>query len=179
MAFGAWSDGNQLGATDLNTKVVQVKFVDKPSDESVTSSVAIQNDNHLLFAAAANTNYWIKAYIMVDGHDGATGGTGTDGAGGIEYGWYGPTDASFDWCSDAVTDDTNGVGEVSRVRHSIASLPDMMTVGANSYLIIPAVGVLKVAATAGVFGFRWTQATSNATPTRVKALSGLLVTKLV
>lgn len=179
MAFGTWTDGNQLGATDINTKIVQVSFVDKPSDESVTSTITIQNDNHLLFAAVANTNYWIKAYIMVDGHDGATGGAGTDGAGGIEYGWYGPSGATFDWCSDAVVDDTNGVGEVSRVRHTIGSLPDMMTVGTGSFLIIPAVGVLRTSSTAGTFGFRWTQATSNATPTKVKALSGMIVTKLV
>lgn len=170
MAFGTWTDGNQLGATDVNTKIVQVLFVDKPSDESVTSSITMQNDNHLRFTATANTNYWIKTYIMVDG---------ADIAGGIQLGWYGPSGATFDWCSDALGDDSDGVGEVSRARQTIGSIPNMETNGAGTFLIIPAVGVLKVGATAGTFGFRWAQGASNATPTKVKALSGMIVTKLV
>jgi hypothetical protein len=139
----------------------------------------MQNDNTILFTTATNSIYYIKAYIMVDGHDGATGGSGTDGAGGIEYGWYGPTNAEFIWTSNAITDDTNARGNVSRVRHTIASLPDMETIGTGNYMIIPVQGVLTVTDTAGTFGFRWTQGTANATPTVVKALSGMVVIKLV
>jgi hypothetical protein len=170
MAFGTWTDGNQLGATDINTKIVQCLFVDKPSDESVTSSTTLQNDNHLKFTAAANTNYWVKAYIMIDG---------ADTAGGIQLGWYGPADATFDWCSDALGDDADGFGPVSRTRQTISTVPDMKTNGPGSFLIVPAVGVLKVGATGGTFGFRWAQSTSSATATKVKALSGMIITKLV
>src|ERR1044072_97268 len=69
MGLGKWEDGKQIGATDVNTKIVQVPFITKPSNESVTSSTTQQNDNHLFFSATASTNYWIKAYIMVDGAD--------------------------------------------------------------------------------------------------------------
>ncbi|WP_157251131.1 hypothetical protein [Nonomuraea typhae] len=170
MAFGTWTDGNQLGATDVNTKIVQCLFVDKTAHETVTSSETIQNDNHLKFTAAASTNYWIKALIIVDGAD--TGG-------GIEFGWYGPSGATFDWCSDALGDDADGFGPVSRTRQQIGNLPAMATNGVATNLIIPAVGVLKVSTTAGVFGFRWAQDTSNATATRVNTGSGMIVTKLV
>lgn len=179
MAFGTWTDGNQLGATDVNTKIMQTLFVNKTTDESVTSSTTIQNDNVIKFTTVTNSIYYVKAYIMVDGHDGATGGGGTDGAGGIEYGWYGPTNATFNWTSNAIVDDTNARGNISRVRHTISSLPDMMTIGTGNYMIIPVQGILEVTDTAGVFGFRWTQAGSSTTPTVVKALSGLVVIKLV
>jgi hypothetical protein len=179
MALGTWTDGNQLGATDVNTKIMQTKFINKTTDESVTSSVTMQNDNTILFTVATNSIYFIKAYIMVDGHDGATGGGGTDGQGGIEYGWYGPTNATFLWTSNAITDDTNARGDISRVRHTMGSLPDMQTIGTGNYMIIPVRGVLTVTDTAGTFGFRWTQGTSSATPTVVKALSGLIAIKLV
>lgn len=179
MAFGTWTDGNQLGATDVNTKIMQTLFINKTTDESVTSSTTMQNDNVLLFAVQANSIYYVKAYIMVDGHDGATGGGGTDGAGGIEYGWYGPTDTTFVWTSNAITDDTNARGNVSRIRHTIGSLPDMMTIGTGNYMIIPVQGIVETSDTTGNFGFRWTQATSNATPTVVKALSGMIVIRLV
>jgi hypothetical protein len=169
MALGTWTDGNQLGATDVNTKIVQVTFITKPSNESVTSSTTQQNDNHLFFSATASTNYWIKAYIMVDG---------ADTSAGIEFGWYGPSGASFDWCSDALSDDADGFGPVSRTRQGITNLPQMQTNGAGTNLVIPCVGLLQVSTTAGTFGFRWAQATSNATATRVLALSGLYVTKL-
>ncbi|WP_157251031.1 hypothetical protein [Nonomuraea typhae] len=170
MAFGTWVDGAQWGATDANTKIVQCLLVDKPSDESVASSTTMQNDNHLKFNAVATTNYWIKSYLMIDGAD--TGG-------GIQLGWYGPSGATFDWCSDALGDDADGFGPVSRTRQTIGSVPDMQTNGAGSFLIVPAVGLLKVGATAGVFGFRWAQSSSSATATKVKALSCLIVTKLV
>lgn len=169
MAFGTWTDGNQLGATDVNTKIVQSKFIDKPSDESVTSSTTMQNDNHILFSTAVTTDYWIKAFIMVDGAD--TGG-------GIQIGWYGPSGATFDWCSDALGDDADGFGPVSRTKQSIGSIPDMQTNGAGTNLVVPVTGILRVGATAGNFGFRWAQSSSNATATKVKALSGMIVTKL-
>lgn len=179
MAFGTWTNGNQLGATDVNTKIMQTKFVNKTTDESVTSSVVMQNDNTILFTTVTNAIYFIKAYIMVDGHDGATGGAGTDGAGGIEYGWYGPTNSTFNWTSNAIVDDTNARGNLSRIRHTLGSLPDMMTIGVGNLMVIPVIGILTTTDTGGTFGFRWTQAGSSATPTLVKALSGMVVIKLV
>lgn len=172
MAFGTWTDGNQLGASDVNSKILQTKWVDKTANESVTSSTSIQNDDHLKFTAAASTNYLIKAYIMCDG---------ASGAGlGITYGWYGPSGATFNWCSDAQGAGAGtSQGEVSRTRQTISSLPSMETAGAGTFLLIPAMGILQVSTTGGTFGFRWTQETSNATATRVLALSALFVAKLV
>jgi hypothetical protein len=55
----------------------------------------------------------------------------------------------------------------------------MMTNGTGQFMLIPVQGVLTVTDTAGTFGFRWTQVVSNATPTVVKALSGMIAIKLV
>lgn len=170
MALGTWTDGSQLGATDVNTKIVQAIFIDKPSDESVTSSIVMQNDNHLFFTAAANTSYWIKAHIIV---------VGADLTAGIQPGWYGPSGATFDWCSDQFGDNPDYAGPVSRTKQGIGNIPDMQTNGTTSPLVLPHRGILKINSTAGVFGFRWAQSTSNATATTVKALSALIAVKLV
>jgi len=170
MAFGVWTDGNQLGATDVNTKIVQAIFIDKPSDESVTSSTVIQNDNHLKFNAEANTDYWIKVHLIVNG---------ADISAGIQPGYYGPAGATFDWVSDQFGDNSTFNGPVGRRAQTITSVPDMQTNGATNNLVLPHRGILRVGATAGVFGFRWAQSTSDPTPTKVVALSCLIAVKLV
>lgn len=170
MTFGTWTDGDQLGATAINTQIAQAIFIDKPSDESVTSSIVMQNDNHLKFNAEANTDYWIKVHIIVNG---------ADVSAGIQPGYYGPTGATFDWVSDQFGDNPDYAGPVSRTKQSITSIPDMQTNGATANLVLPHRGLLRVGETAGVFGFRWAQSTSNATPTKVVALSCLIAVKLV
>ncbi len=170
MAFGSWIDGTQLGATDVNTKIVQVSMVSKPSDESVTNTETMQNDDHLKFSALENTNYLIKLYLIV---------TGADVNGGIEMGFYGPAGAEFYWCSDMFGDSPDFGGDVSRTRQLMVNLPNMETNGTSAEIVAPAVGILVMGETSGTFGLRWTQGTPNATPTKVKALSCMFVTKLV
>lgn len=171
MAFGTWTDGNQLGATDVNTKIVQVLLVSKPSDESVTSSIVSQNDNHLKFTIEPFTNYLVDGMIIVNG---------ADVNGGIEFGWYGPVNAAFDWCSDAFGDNADFTGPVSRTRQQIGNFPQSETNGpTGDDLALPITGILQAGDTGGTFGFRWTQGNSNATATKVKALSALVVQKLV
>lgn len=176
MAFGTWTDGNSLGATDVNTKIVQAVYIDKPIDETVTSSVTIQNDDHLKFAAVANTNYWVKGHILVTGENSTS-------SGGIQFGWYAPSGATFHWCSDApgsgAEADTDGIAQVSRRAQGVSNLPDLSTIGTGSPLIISFRGVFRIGATAGTCGFRWAQASSSATTTRVMALSAILVQKLI
>lgn len=170
MALGTWTDGNQLGATDVNTKIAQTLLVSKPSDESVTSSETQQNDDHLKFPVESFTNYLVKGFIITNG---------ADVSGGIEFGFYGPSNVTFDWCSDAFGDNADFAGPVSRTRQGITNLPQSETNGTTNDLVLPILGVLQVGDTGGTFGFRWAQGTSNATRTIVKALSCLVVQKLV
>jgi hypothetical protein len=169
MAFRTWNDGDRLGATAVNTQIVQNLLIVKPSDESVTSSETIQNDNHLRFTVEPDTNYLVKAFIIVNGADG----------GGIEFGWYGPTNTVFLWCSDAAGDPADSADPVSRTRQQIGNLPTSDLLGTGTDVCLPCMGVLLVGDTGGTFGFRWAQGTSNATRTLVKARSALVVTKLV
>lgn len=182
MAIATWTDGNQLGASDVNTKIIQVTMVDKPIDESVTSSVALQNDNHLKLQVHENTNYFVKAHIIVSGVIYTSLGTSK---GGIQYGFYGPSGATFSWCSDTLgagsAMDDDGIGNVSRARQQISSLPGLQTYGNTSanYIGIGVRGTLKVGATNGTFGFQWAQNVSDGTATFVRALSCLVLSKLV
>lgn len=169
MAFGTWLDGTQLGATAVNTQIVQNLLVYKPSDESVTSSETIQNDDHLKFTVEPDTDYLVKAFIIVNGADG----------GGIEFGWYGPSGAVFDWCSNAFGDPADTGEPVSRRKQGMTNLPTCDLLGTGTDICIPAMGVLRVGENGGTFGFRWAQGNSNATRTLVKARSCLVVTKLV
>ncbi len=169
MALATWVDGNQLGATDLNLRTVQVHLISKPSDETVTNTETMQNDDHLKFPALANTTYLIKLFLIVNG---------ADVNGGIEMGFYGPANSEFYWCSDMFGDSGDYGGDVSRTRQQMANLPNMETNGTDADLAAPAMGILVMGDTSGTFGLRWTQGTANATATRVKALSCMFITKL-
>lgn len=169
MALASWVDGNQLGATDLNTKTVQVHVISKPSDETVVNSETMQNDDHLKFTAQAGARYYIKLFLIVNG---------ADTNGGIEMGFYGPANSEFYWCSDMFGDSPDFGGDVSRRRQLYDNLPNMETNGTGADIVAPPVGILVMGDTSGTFGLRWTQGTPNATATRVKALSCMFITKL-
>src|SRR5574341_1924364 len=65
--FKTFGTGTLLPASDLNTYMVQQNFVRKTADESVTSSTTLQDDDHLVIAVEANTNYFIEAFLIYDG----------------------------------------------------------------------------------------------------------------
>lgn len=170
MAFHTFTAGEVLTAANVMGCFTQSAYVVKGADESVTSSTTPQADDHLFMAVEANTAYWLDAFLKADG---AT-------AGDIQIGWTGPVLADLDWISDGLTNSAStGVDAVSRSLQGMTNLPTIGLLGSGTNVVIPIRGVLTVGANAGTLAFRWAQAVSNATATRVRAGSVMRLTKLV
>lgn len=128
-------------------------IVRKTADEAVTSSTVLQNDNHLLFAAGANTTYSVTFMVM------ATSAAGT----AIKFNFYGP--AGVVWRANFISRAAN----VQASSSDGAATADFSTVGLQTtgaelcemHLVVATV------ATAGNFGLSWAQVTSSATALRV------------
>lgn len=141
----------------------------KTADESVTSSTSMQDDNELLIAVAANTNYIFEGFII---YDGAT-------AGDIIMGWSGPAGSTIEWFADSLINSaTTGVDAVART-YQTTGTPSGGALGAGSNVFANPRGIIQVAGTAGNLQFRWAQLASSGTATRVRAGSMLTVRRAV
>jgi hypothetical protein len=145
-------------------------IVRKTSDEVVTSSTAIQDDNHLVLTVLANASYYLQASIIYTagtvgalkiGWSGPSGATLDCNIGGAAYGSVAnATNSYFGWNNISGTDSVGGPG---------AGQPAMFT---------SPHGVLITSSTPGSFTFRWAQDTSDAASSTVKAGSVLMLTRI-
>ncbi|NUP24005.1 MAG: hypothetical protein HOZ81_49720 [Streptomyces sp.] len=167
--FKTWASGEILTAADLN-RLAQYNYVVKPSNESVTSSTAMQNDDHLVLAVSANTDYWVEAFIVYEAANG----------GDIAIGWSVPAGATGWWLHDTVSQyPADGMDGIER-----RNIPDWAGtrvgkgLGVGFKMVAPSRGVLRVAGTPGNLQLRWAQGASSGTATTVWAASMLRISKL-
>lgn len=171
MPFKQFSDDEVLTYDVVNRYFVQQTSVIKSADETVTSSVTLQNDDHLSVAVLANSQYFVEFFIIYDAIQAAD----------IQIGWSAPSGATFDWTHGGLgTSATTSVGPVSR---NYRTLSDVGTIGGPSAssgtnAVIPGEGRLVTVGSSGNLVFRWAQNTSNATGSVVKANSVLIVQRL-
>lgn len=164
--FKTWISGEILSAADLN-KLPQYNHVIKAANESVTSSTAMQDDDHLFLSVSANTDYLVEAFLLYTGIS----------TGYLKIGWSGPASATFDWTPDSVTGGGT-VGQVDRGGLTIADVGFAHVVNTTVKTVALPQGLLRVAGTAGTFRFRWAQANVQATATIVYANSYMRITRL-
>lgn len=141
----------------------------KSADESVTSSTALQDDDELLFAGAANTAYRFRLVAFVTGSingDIKFGFTFPTGAGGATITWMG-----YGVVSTATTQ-ADALHSAGYVASTTADQTLTFNAHGNGTLII-AEGYIEFGSTAGNLILRWAQGTSNATATIVKKGSSL------
>ena len=168
MALPTWSVGQVLTASDVNTYFIP-RVARKTVDESVTSSIVLQNDDQLFLSADANAQYLVFGHIIYDGVTAAD----------ISVAWSGPASATFDWVSGGIqTGASTGVDTSSMSAQTLAANPAIGTIGAAAELVIRVQGILVTAGTAGTLQFRWCQNTSNATATIVRAGSTLVMWRI-
>lgn len=143
----------------------------KTATESVTSSVALQNDDQLFFAVAGNSRYTMEGFII---YDGAT-------AGDLKVAFTYPAGATFEWSNRGNTGpaagtsltDFNTVIQTNDAR-SINATPTPSPPG----LHFAPIGYLITSSTAGNLQMQWAQDTSSATATRVRSGSWLRLMKV-
>lgn len=149
-----------------------VLWARKTSDESVTSSTTLQNDDHLFLSVAANCTYHVEALILYSAR------SDTD----FKYKWDCPAGSALKVTSyglavgDTTTDGTTiyygHVNESSTGVHGGAAAEN------TTFMTVNMTGVLVVSSTAGTMRFTWAQNTSNATAAIVRSHSYLKLTKV-
>jgi hypothetical protein len=133
----------------------------KAADETVASSTALQNDDHLFYAAAANTSYQVMLRLLI---------SSTSAVPDFKIDFALPASATIFW--DPTADGVGGGGDASSGWGpvTVGTTPAALTLAGaarsfgtgnltNGLLIF---GVVRIAGTPGNIQLRWAQDTSNA-----------------
>lgn len=168
MAFKVFSVNETFTSSDTNTYLAQQQIVIKTADESVTSSITVQDDNHLTMTLNANENYWLDGLLIVDGAL----------AGDFRLQFVVPS-GTVRWLSDAGDSAiTATLMEIDRNWKAGSLTTIMGTVASGTSTVVPVMGIIRTAASGGTFKLQWAQGTSSATATRVFTDSFLRVTRM-
>jgi hypothetical protein len=160
-------------ADDVDTSLAGVAallptYVVKPSDQSVTSSTTLVNDNDLKHTVAADTTYHVRGIFHY------TAST----TGDIQFVWTGPSGASVTFVVTCVDSSTLDTATTSR----IGSLPSSSLAVGGRGTSFPGViyweGTLVTSSSSGTLQLQWAQNTSDGTATTVEAGSLLILTKI-
>lgn len=140
-------------------------FVRKTSDESVTSSTTLQDDNQLTLAVSANCTYAFRVWIMAT--------DATDANGDIKFAFTFPTGAACHFSGKGphslLASGAFGDGEYI-ARNTATSGSTVATYGLTTSVIgIELTGLLIVSGTAGNLQLQWAQNSSDANATTVQS----------
>ncbi len=146
-------------STTVSSSTTGVTTVKKPSDQSVTSSTTLVNDNDLKVSINANDSMVIEGYLH------AYVGSSTPQ---IRLAFTIPAGASMD--VGCYTDDVNGGNQETFILTSSGTSTGAMTILAGN-VPIHFWGVVITGGTAGTIQLQWAQGVSSSTPTTLKAKS--------
>src|SRR5258708_271581 len=91
--FPAWLAGQRITAGQLNAGL-PVTIV-KPSDQSLTSNVTLQNDNALTLPVVVNSTWDFECYLLYEG--------GTQGSSDLKYQWSAPAGSTLRYQLDGLS----------------------------------------------------------------------------
>lgn len=138
----------------------------KTAAESVTSSIALQNDDTFAFSVVASATYALEGYVLFT----------AAAAGDINCDFTVPAGASFEWTNFG----TPGTGAPTNYNVVAQGAAVARQIDGNDATVMsfPLQGWLTTAGTAGTLQFRWAQGTSSATATIVRAGSRMKLTRI-
>ncbi|MFJ3173799.1 hypothetical protein ACIPJK_23870 [Streptomyces roseus] len=151
----------QRATADLLASMLPISVV-KAADESVTSSTALQDDNHLILPMEANATYIVEGALFYDGQF---------NAGNLKLTWTLPTSATIYWAPNAPALGGAAAYASQATTTGTLSVGTYGTGGTKTTASISATVI--TAATAGSMTLRWAQDTSSATATTIYAKSWL------
>lgn len=159
MPIPTWSPGQVLTSSDVNNYFVPLAVV-KASDESVTSSTALQDDNDFQFAVTANAKYTFDAFVSYTG--------GTADSSDLKCTFSFPSGLTMKY--GILYFITPGGALTLSITRIQTDTNTVQTSAVNEkYFLLR--GIVLVSSTAGTLTFRWAQNTSNGTATTIKANS--------
>lgn len=150
-----------LVTADLLTSMLP-QFARKGADESVTSSIALQNDDELLLAVEANASYFVRAWLR---H------TAASNTPDLRLNYSYPAGASFarsDWAAPDTT-----TTSADSVNTAMSTTGDATRGSGTTERSIYVEGELITGGTAGTFQVRFAQVTSDAGAVTMKTGSRL------
>lgn len=154
-------DGSQYAPLPFSQTVV------KAVDESVTSSITLQDDDALLLPVSANATYELRVTVY---YSAAAGG-------GLKCGFTFPAGATL--TAGVVGYLPGGSFTISRTSASFTSgLSNLAVEGGSQQSTADYSGTLITASTSGTIRMLWAQNISNGTATVVKAGSLLRLTRI-
>lgn len=151
---GALTVGTNLSVTGIG----KILYVRKGSDESVTSSSTVQDDDELVLAVATNSEYFVYVQCYL---------SSASSTPGFKIGFTVPASASLVWGEDRAR---NGA--------TSAAGPITQAIGAGTSLCTGYTGSLTTAGTSGNLQLQWAQSTSNGTATTLKAGSFMILIRV-
>jgi hypothetical protein len=134
-----------------------IKSVRKSSDQTVTSSTTLVNDNQLKFAAAANETYIFEAWLYT---------YAADATPDIKVTFTSPAASTLFWSSSQVIFLANGSTTLTVVAPS-ATVGDFFV--DSNLRVVQLFGTVANGANAGDIQLQWAQNTSSANGTTVRA----------
>lgn len=163
MAVPTFVNGDVPDADDVNDWFVNVIFKRKATNESVSSSTVLQNDNDLFFSVDANTIYRVTLVLHVSAQ------TAND----AKVDFTLPAGASFKYAISTQT--TTAAAYVDdQIFPGDAGTPSGIGgLGGGNNAVAQIEGVLDVGGTAGTFQTQWAQLVSGASGTTMLAGSWL------
>lgn len=164
MAFTTYpAAGDDLTATTLQALISELRplYAEKTADETVNNSAALQDDNELVLAVAANTKYEVTSLIRYNS------GTTPD----LKVKYTVPTGATLKWAMFAAG---SGVFLGYQQDETTTAANDGAGVGVACLVK----GILTVGVNAGSLTTQWAQNTANASNTIVQAGSYLLLRRM-
>jgi hypothetical protein len=164
-ALGLIAAGGRITADEIQQ--VAPLAVIKGSDETVTSSTTLQNDNELFASLDANATYIFILYLAFEGN--------TQGSGDLKTGWTLPSGATMRFGAPHI----NSTGStVLDTTYTESSFPTSRTNTSTVLLGMTETGTVTVGNTAGTMQLQWAQNTSNGTGTIVHAGSMLALWRI-
>lgn len=166
MAVPTWAVGQVLSASDVNEWFVP-RVVIKPTDQNVTSSTTLVNDNALVLPLDSNASYFFFCYLLFEG--------GTSGSSDLKWSFTLPGTATLRY--HAIFNSGSGVVTVG-VSFTGASTNNASTNGSGSLRGLTMDGTIVSGATAGNIQLQWAQNTSSGTSTTVHAQSCIWIQRI-
>lgn len=166
--------GTTLTAATLSALVTELRplVAYKTADETVTSSITLQNDDQMTITLAASTNYEIETVVWAAGDD----------LGDLRMNYSAPSSV-VGWAGQVALLNPSGASTASdanMVAYAFSSgvLTSDLAIGiADTNLVVAVIkGFLEVS-TGGTFTARWGQVTSSGTGTTIKRGSWLKAKK--